>query len=450
MELTHLKQSITDTIPPGSNHLLVAVSGGVDSVVLLHALKGVSAELGVTLEVAHLDHQIRPESSADADFVQKLCLQWDIPCHIESCDVPALAGEDKISLEMAGRQVRRVFLQQVAEEINAEQIVLAHHRNDQVETFMLRLLRGSGQSGLASMRVQQGLWWRPLLGCSREQILEYARQHKLSWVEDQSNSDPAFLRNRLRSQLLPQLVAVNPQFYNRVAGLTEQFQLEDDYWQEQVEQKFAELVVSRHDGLRLSRTALLALHPALRMRILREALRQVRGDLQRIESIHLQAIESLLVGRRSQAQLDLPGGWVARRYQTLWFRNVAPELPEPFDLSLPIPGELVLPDGRVLRVSLQTEQEGESLNVAEYSFADLPQSLRVRSWHAGDRFEPSGMVGHKRLKNFFADNRVEFEKRLNTPLLVSGEEILWVVGMRRSRHAGAGHDRGITLRVELL
>jgi len=129
MELSFLTKSLIDTFPAGTQRLLVAVSGGVDSVVLLHALKSVLAELGITLEVAHLDHQIRPESSADADFVQKLCSQWDLSCHLESCDVPALAGEDKISLEMAGRQVRRVFLQQVAKEINAEQIVLAHHHH---------------------------------------------------------------------------------------------------------------------------------------------------------------------------------------------------------------------------------------------------------------------------------------------------------------------------------
>ncbi len=450
MKQSLLTQSLVSALPPGVKCLLVAVSGGVDSVVLLHALRSVSAELGITLEVAHLDHQIRPESSADADFVQKLCVQWDVPCYVESYDVPRLAEENRISLEMAGRQARREFLQRIAEQIDAGQIVLAHHRDDQVETFMLRLLRGSGQSGLASMRVQQGIWWRPLLGCSREQILEYARQHELSWVEDQSNSDPIFLRNRLRTQLLPQLVEINPQICNRIAGLTEQFQLEDDYWQKQVEENFTGLVVSRHDGLRLSRPALLALHPALRIRILREALRQVRGDLQRIESIHLQSIETLLVNQRSQAQLDLPGGWVARRYQALWFRDVAPLLAEPFDLSLPIPGELELPDGRVLRASLQAEQEGESLNVTEYCFADLPQPLRVRSWHAGDRFEPSAMVGHKRLKNFFVDNRVELERRLETPLLVSGEEILWVAGMRRSRHAIVGHDKGSILRVELL
>ena len=450
MKLSHLKQSIIDTLPPETSRLLVAVSGGVDSVVLLHALQSVSVQLELTLEVAHLDHQIRPESTSDADFVRNLCREWGITCHIDICDVPALAEQDKISLEMAGRNTRREFLQRIAEQVNAQQIVFAHHRDDQVETFMLRLLRGSGQSGLTAMRVLQGFWWRPLLNCSREQILAYARQHQLNWVEDKSNSDPAFLRNRLRTQIIPQLLDINPQFTARIVVLTQQFQLEENYWQEQVEQQFEDLVVSRNDGLRLDRAALLKIHPALRIRILREALRQIRGDLQRIEAVHLQAIENLLTGQRSQAQLDLPGCWVARRYQTLWIRDVAPELPKPFDLLLPIPGELELPDGRILRTSIQSELEGESSHTTEYSLAGLELPLRIRSWKAGDRFEPLGMGGHKRLKQYFSDNRVESEARLQAPLLVNGEEILWIAGLRRSCHAVAGHDKGMSLRVELL
>ncbi len=450
MKLSPLKQSIIDTIPPETSQLLVAVSGGVDSVVLLHVLHSLVESLNVSLQVAHLDHQIRPESRGDADFVADLCAQWDIPCHVETCDVPAIAEQNRISLEMAGRQARREFLQRIAVQIGAVQIVLAHHQDDQVETFMLRLLRGSGQSGLASMHVLQGVWWRPLLVCSREQILNYARQQQLSWVEDESNSDPSFLRNQLRTQIIPQLLEINPRFDNHIAGLTQQFQLEEDYWQEQVEQEFAGLIVSHDDGLRLSRTSLLAQHPALRLRLYREVLRRVRGDLQKIEAIHLYAIEKMLTGGRSQAQMDLPGCWVARRYQSLWLRNVAPERPEPFDLSVPIPGELELPDGHALCVSLQDEQMGESGNVTEYSFASLQQPLRVRSWQAGDRFAPAGMIGHKRLKHFFADNQVELETRQKTPLLLSGDEILWVVGMRRSRHAVAGCDGGKILRVELL
>jgi len=450
MSQSSLKQSIIDTLPPETSRLLVAVSGGVDSVVLLHALRSVSAQLEVVLEVAHLDHQIRPESTGDADFVRDLCHQWELPCHIEICAVPALAARDKISLEMAGRNARREFLQRVSQQINADQTVLAHHRDDQVETLMLRLLRGSGPTGLAAMRVQQNAWWRPLLGCSRKQILDYASQHGLNWVEDSSNCNPLFLRNRLRIQVLPQLMEINPQFPGRIAELTRQFQQDNDYWQEQVGENFPSLLVSDDNGLRLNIAALLEVHPALRIRLIREGLRQVRGDLQRIESLHLAAIEDLLAAPRSQSQIDLPGCWVARRYQTLWIREAAPELPKPFDLPLPLPGELELPDGQVLRVSLQSEQEGESLKSTEYSLADVVLPLRVRSWSVGDRFAPAGMVGHKRLKHFFADNHVESEARLKTPLLVGGGEILWVVGMRRSRHAVAGHDRGLTLRIELL
>ena len=449
MKLSHLKQSIIDSIPPETKRLLLAVSGGVDSVVLLHLLRSLAEPLNFSLQVAHLDHQIRRESAADAGFVRDLCAQWDIPCHVDACDVPALAEQNKISLEMAGRQARREFLQRIAVQVDAEQIALAHHRDDQVETFMLRLLRGSGQSGLASMRVLQGIWWRPLLGCSREQILDYARRQQLSWVEDESNADPSFLRNKLRRQIIPELLEINPCFDSHIAGLTRQFQLEEDYWKGRVERELSDLIASRDDGLRLSRTSLLAQHPALQLRLFREALRQVRGDLQNIEAIHLYAIEKMLTGRRSQAQLDLPGCWVARRYDSLWVRNAPPEKPAPYDMVLALNSEIELPGGQVVSCIEQSEPGEETALVAEFSLAELTRPLRVRSWQPGDRFEPLGMVGHKRLKRFFSDNRVELEERLALPLLVSGEEVLWVMGMRRSRHAIARSGAGSVLRIEL-
>ncbi|WP_175498255.1 tRNA lysidine(34) synthetase TilS [Desulfuromusa kysingii] len=450
MKLSPLEQSILDSFPVGAKQLLVAVSGGVDSVTLLYALTRLSATLNVSLHAAHLDHQIRQESAADAVFVRDLCAQWNVPCDVESCAVADLAQQRKLSVEMAGRQARREFLQRLAVEVDADAISLAHHQDDQVETFMLRLLRGSGQSGLASMRVCQAIWWRPLLGCSREQILAYAQQHGLPWVEDQSNKNPKYLRNQLRHELIPQMLKINPSFKTQIAGLTQRIQVEEDYWQEQVVRQVNELALPCADGLRLGRDALLALHPALRVRTLREALQQVRGDLQRIEAIHLQAIEALLSGIKSQAQLNLPGCWVARRYDALWFRATAPELPSPFNLPLPLSGELELPDGRVLRTSTQDELEGESAWVTEYSLAALSQPLRVRSWLPGDRFVPSGMFGHKKLKSFFSDNQIEIEARLTMPLLVCGDTILWVVGARRSGCAVAGQGQGKVLRVELI
>ncbi len=449
MRLSPIKQSLVDAVPKGVRRVLVAVSGGVDSVVLLHLLKGVATELELTLEVAHLDHQIRPESVADATFVKNFCGDLNIPCHIENCDVVALAGAGRLSLEMAGRQARREFLGRIAGTVGADLVALAHHRDDQVETFLLRLVRGSGLSGLSAMRGQTGSWWRPLLNCSREQILGYAKGEKLGWVEDKSNRDSAFLRNRFRGQIVPLLRDINPKFDDRIATLTQQVQLEEDYWHQQVAQNFPPLIVSSHDGLRLDRPALLKIHPALRLRLLREALRQVRGNLQKIEAVHLRAVEGLVVNQRSQAQLDLPDSWVARRYETIWFKAVAPELSTPFDLPLTIPGEIELPDGRMLHLSLQDEQGGESLHASEFSATELSQPLRVRSWMPGDRFAPQGMTGRKRLKRFFSDNQVELEERHRLPILICGEEILWLVGMRRSGQANANRDGGAILRVEL-
>lgn len=450
MKSPHLEQSVIDTIPSGTKRLLVAVSGGVDSVVLLHILCSLIETLNLSLEVAHLDHQIRRESATDAGFVTNLCSQWSVPCHIESSDVPALAEQNKVSLEMAGRQARREFLQRIAGEISADLIALGHHQDDQVETFLLRLLRGSGQNGLAAMKILQGCWWRPLLESRRAEILLYAQHHELSWVEDQSNSDPAFLRNKLRGQIIPQLLEINPLFSAGINRLTHQIQVDEDYWEAKIETRFPTFVQPSVDGLRLKRSALSITHPALRIRLLREALLRVRGDLQAIEAVHLQAVDGLLMGSRSQAQLDLPGCWVACRYDSLWIRSDAPEKLEPFDFPLIIGGEVELPSGQVVRLSLGDEMEGESTLVAEFSLSALTLPLRIRSWQPGDRFEPQGMVGHKRLKRFFSDNRIELEDRFTTPLLVCGETILWVVGLRRSRHAIVNHDGGSILRVELL
>ncbi len=430
--------------------LLVAVSGGVDSVVLLHLFLELQAEHGLCLQVAHLDHQIRPESSADADFVRQLCGRLNLPCHIEVCNVPEFAAEQKISIEMAARQVRRDFLQRIADEIGAHLIVLAHHRDDQVETFFQRLLRGSGTAGLAAMRTVQDRWWRPLLACSRQQILAYAAARQLRWVEDASNADPSYLRNRLRHQLLPQLRELNPQLDERWSELCNQLQDEDDYWQQQVAEVLPGLIKASMEGLRLDLKSLVALPKALRIRVLRGALRQLRGDLQRLSAVHLNAIEALLQAERSQAQLNLPGCWVARRYQDLWLRCEPPTLLPDYQLELPVPGELLLPCGRVVQVCLQDEQQGESPRVAELCVAELRFPLSVRNWRSGDSFTPQGMLGSKRLKRFFGDQKVELEERNRIPLLVSGGTILWLMGQRRSRHAEAGQKAGQILRLELI
>lgn len=430
--------------------LLVALSGGVDSVVLLHLLCALREQHGLLLQVAHLDHQIRPESAADAEFVRELCQRLDLPVHVSGEDVPGYAQTNRLSLEMAARQLRQKFLRHTAGLVGAKLIALAHHRDDQVETFFLRLLRGSGSFGLAAMKILCGVWWRPLLSCSRQQLVGYAVASGLNWVEDVSNADPAILRNRLRHHLLPQLRELNPQLDRRWAALAAQLQDENDYWQQQVAAVWPQLLRSELDGLRLSIPALLALPAALRVRVLREALCRLRGDLQRLEAVHLAAINTLLIGERSQAQLDLPGCWAARRYRLLWLRLAAPQRLANYAFELGVPGVLELPCGRQLVASVGDEQLGESATVAEFSMAELAFPLVVRNWRAGDRFAPQGMVGHKSLKSYFGDAKIELEERFRVPLLVSGDEVVCLLGERRSGHATAGLKSGQILRLELV
>ncbi|MFO7578221.1 MAG: tRNA lysidine(34) synthetase TilS [Pelovirga sp.] len=450
MTLCQLEKTVLHALPDGVRRVVVAVSGGIDSVVLLHLLQRISASRPLSLTVAHLNHRIRPQGEADARFVAQLCTDLQLACCIESCDVPALARREKISLEMAGRQARRRFLQQVATDHQAGRVALGHHRDDQVETVLLRLSRGSGVTGLAGMMLDDGLWWRPLLECSRQQLAAYAASHRLAWVEDATNRDPDFVRNRLRSRVVPQLQKINPRFAERLGELTRQVRAEEDYWQRQVEDHFAAALLAAGDGLRLSCAVLLDAHPALRMRLLREGLRRVRGHLQGIEAIHLHAIDSLIGGSRSQAQLDLPGCWVARRYGALWLRD-HPAMQQPhFEVPLTVPGSTSLPGGQVLQASLAGAAGAESQNCVEFALEQLPGELYVRNWCSGDRLEPLGMVGQKRLKRLFSDLRVEREERFLVPLLYSGTTLLWVAGLRRSRHAVADGCAGPVLRIKLI
>ena len=454
MTMCTLESTVRQSLPDETGAIVVAVSGGVDSVVLLHLLRCIavsrSAAHPLHLQVVHLNHQIRQEAEDDARFVEALCRQWNVPCHGMSCDVPALARKEGISLEMAGRVARRRLFRQVAERQGAELIALGHHRDDQVETLLLRITRGSGLSGLAGMAERDGIWWRPLLSCSRRQLLDYAKQHALKWCEDSSNKDTAFVRNALRLQVVPRLKEINPRLNERFFELGRQIASEEDYWQQQIDKHFPLLLVAEQDGLRLSRAGLLACHPALRLRLLREAVRRVCGTLDGIGAVHLRALDSLLDSSRCQSQLDLPGCWVACRYDDVWLRTHPPGLPVAFHLPVKIPGETLLPDGRRLVVTMVKRLEAES---RDSIFVDLTvggTDMFVRNWHPGDRIAPQGMTGHKRLKRIFAEMRVEKEDRHRIPLLFAGNDLLWIVGMRRSRHAAARPDTGMMARFDLI
>lgn len=430
MKGTVYRMIVKDRLVPPGEGVLVALSGGADSVVLLHLMRSLAPLVPFTLRAAHLDHGMRPESPHDAVFVRRLCAEWGVPLAVERADVPALAREQGRGLEETGREVRREFLRQTAARHGCAVIALGHHRGDQAETFLHRLLRGSGLSGLAAMRVKSGPFVRPLLPFSRRQVRDYLAEQRLGHVEDPSNRDPAYTRNRIRHQLLPSLQSFNPRIEEHLARLCRRIALEEDYWQEEGERSLAALIRPGEGGVCLDRSGLAALHPALRARVIRRALERVRGDLTGISARHVEDVEGVLLGERPQAEVHLPAAWAARRYDRLWLRRTPPPPPPPFAVPVAGPGVYPLPGGGVLEVSLVDAPRGEGALAVEFDADVASFPLLVRPFRPGDRFRPAGLGGSKKLKDFFIDAKIPLEERRRLPL-VAGREILWVVGVRR-------------------
>lgn len=431
------------------DRVLVAVSGGADSVALLHLLHALAPTFPFSLLAAHLDHGMRPESPADADFVRQLCARLGVFLVEEKVDVPLLAAARRRGLEEAARDCRRQFLQQAAACHGCSAVALGHHRDDQTETVLFRLLRGSALSGLAAMRPHAPPFIRPLLTFTRQQIREFINREGLVFIEDTSNADVTFTRNRIRHQLLPALRDFNPRIDEHLARFSSRLALEEDYWAAEERRLLAELGQIGDAEVSFERSRLLRLHPAVRLRLLRRALLMVRGDLLEVAACHLEAVEGMLLADRPQAELHLPGAWAARRYERLWLRRAAPEDLPPVLVTIEGPGVYSLPCGGEVEVSLLPSALGQGRHVAEFSAAEVRFPLILRSPRPGDRLRPAGMAGSKKLKDLLIDAKVPQEARRRLLLVVADDEILWVVGMRRVAGRAPSPVRGMVLRIAL-
>jgi len=431
MKRLHKSLLKSGCIPSGSR-VLVAISGGADSVALLALLHQLTDELQLHLEAAHLDHSLRPESHDDADFVAEFCKDLGVHLNLVRQDVAEISRQRKGNLEETARDLRREFLHLTAQARDCDLIAMGHHADDQSETFLLRLLRGSGVKGLASMRPAKGSIVRPLLSFSHQELVEYLQAEGLVWREDMSNLDQRFTRNRIRHHLLPALAEFNPNISLQLAGLCEQLQQDEDFWSDLVARELPQYGQWHGDEYVLNRPGLLALPLALVGRLIRAALAEVRGDLRGITAAHAADIVLLLNEGPPQGELNLPDAWVARRYDLLLLRKQAPEDFVPFSCELASPGCCWLPGNRTLNVALQDSPHGEKRNLVEFSAEFLTFPLLVRSCQPGDRFRPSGMEGTKKLQDLFVDHKLTREERQNALVLVMDGEILWVLGLRRS------------------
>jgi tRNA(Ile)-lysidine synthase len=450
----------TDVCPVAANDgLLVAVSGGPDSVTLLHLLLEIRDSLGVRLELAHLDHGLRgTEGEEDLRFVERLADRERLPLHRRRVDVGALIEDEGGSVEATARRERYRFFEEAQGVAGARWTVTGHNADDQIETFLLNLLRGAGPRGLGGMlAVGPGSICRPLLTTWRAEILEYLENHELEYREDASNRDISLTRNRIRHRLVPLLTREFGEASTRVLARESLLMNElDEYLSLESERILQSALRGPAEGstVELSIPALAAEHPVLQRSAVRLALDSVFGGLQEVTLAHMDAVLELIQGPGGSGSIDLPRGiQVRREYETIALSSVSqdggdrPEASPPLDLTRS--GTLRW-GGIHLAWTVCTGEDVDPMDWSSqptrscFDLDALTGPAYLRAARQGDRIEPYGMSGSQKVSNLLIDRKVPRRLRTRTALLcdnggpADGERILWVAGQRRGRHATVG------------
>lgn len=426
--------------------VMVAVSGGPDSMALLHGLWRLKVRGGWQVTAVHVDHQLRGEAALDAQYVRERCREWKIPLEIHRVDVPRFLEERGGNLQAVAREFRYTAFRDAARKFGAQKVALAHHANDQVETVLMRFVRGTGVGGLAGMPLRRPLdereVIRPLLAVSRQEIETYCFEQGLNPREDESNRSFRYTRNRVRHKLIPEMESYNPQFSRAVLNLVQVVSDEEKVWSRLVEEA-AQRIVKRQaaEEAELDVIQLRSYEIALQRRVIKLILScLVQDDTIEVPLETVEQIRNLALQDVPSGELDLPGEIAAsREYDLLHlFHKRIKKKKDPLP-SLPviIPGKTHLPDGRFLiakRLSSLSEVN-PSVTTAVFDADMLTEPLKIRARQAGDRMQPFGLNGSKKVKAIFIDHKVPRRMRDQIPLIVHGSQIIWIPGICRSDFA---------------
>lgn len=421
--------------------VVVAVSGGPDSTALLFALNELKRDYRLKLHMVHVDHMLRPaeETRKDHEYVLSLSKRLGIPLIFERVDVPAYAKESGLSPEEAAREKRYESLLKAAGKVGAKRIAMGHTLDDQAETVLMRLIRGSGLSGLRGippMRPLDGAFIiRPLIETWRQGVEEYLAGMKVSARQDASNLLSKFLRNRIRHELIPLLKKYNPNIKEVLARSAQNFSYDYEVLADVVEKSCKGCVKVSAGSVTVDLKRIKNKRPGIRRGILRKAIEAAKGSLRGIDYSHIEDIEDLISAQKGA--MDLPGRIRVRRSKgSLILAPTKTEAAVPKVWKrLSVPGSTHIPG---LRLIFETAfmrsgvRFGRRKTVEYADFDKIKGPLYVRRWEKGDRFKPLGMTKEKKLQDFFVDQKVPRAKRASVPLLVCGKGIIWVCGLRLS------------------
>jgi tRNA(Ile)-lysidine synthase len=443
--------------------ILVGVSGGPDSIFLLDVLH----QLGYNLVIAHLDHQLRPESSQEADGVKRVAAQLNIPVLIESLDVGKYAKTQKLSIEQAARQLRYEFLFRQAEMQKAQAVAIGHTADDQVETVLLHLLRGTGLSGLAGMKYfnlpnpwsQTIPLVRPIMDIWRHQILEYLADKPYNPYEDMSNLDTKYFRNRIRHELIPFLEKFNPRIRQNLFQMSGILEQDEQVLHATTQRAWNQCLISAGKDYLQFNTVVFSEQPlGIQRRLVRNAFMHLLPDLNDIEFQNIEQVIQFLKEPPKSNFSRLAAGLQLYSEKNSFhiFNQLAflpgnqwPQLQSNASINLEVPGELNLGEGWLL-ISQVVENTPKNLSDAtsnpdpylawmDFDQITLPLTLRCRQ--PGDYFQPLGLSGKtQKISDFFINQKLPRRARPNWPILTSPGEIIWIPGFQIAHHTRVSPD----------
>ncbi|MBI5208152.1 MAG: tRNA lysidine(34) synthetase TilS [Candidatus Firestonebacteria bacterium] len=470
---------IQNKLLQSKDKVLLAVSGGADSIALLYIFNNLQKKINISLQVAHFNHGFRgKESDADAKFVKNLCVKLGIPCTINKKNIPQLLKKNiGLSPQDFSRKLRYEFLTATAYKYNCNVIATGHNLHDQTETILLHLFRGTGLAGLTGMQLQKEIssginLIRPFLFITRKEIENYLNENNIKFREDSSNFSDKYLRNHLRHHFIPEILKhYNPNLDNSLLNLSKIVSDDDDFLNKIVQKKYDEIVKEENDNYSIDINILKKQHPSIIKRLLRETLfnfmykkckKQIlqsfysfrmtstekchsehirftqcklreESALKKITYEHIESILNLMYNSTGR-MIDLPCNYIVKNeYGKLIFKEKRNKIsPYEYKISVPSVNNFIELNIKITVSICKKSLIKDGKNNAYFSFTEIPDSFILRNRREGDRFIPYGMNGTKKLKKFFIDLKISNEKRDQIPLILYGKDIIWIIDYRKS------------------
>ncbi|WP_129595714.1 tRNA lysidine(34) synthetase TilS [Anaerophilus nitritogenes] len=422
--------------------IVVGVSGGPDSICLLHLLWSIQKDYDLKLYVVHLNHQFRGSAAdEDAIYVEKFCKKLNIPVFIYKRNVEEYSKRKGITFEEGGREIRYDLFEEVLQKTKSKKIAIAQNMDDQAETVLMRIMRGSGLEGLCAISyVRDQKIIRPILDCSRYEIEDYCNKNNLHPRIDHTNLEAIYTRNRIRLELIPYIKKYfNPNIKETLSRTANILREDKDFIEDYQKKLYHEIVTRKEQEIYIDKIVFKKQHIAIQKRILRRAIWQMTGNLKDIQMKHIQSIINIIESDSLGIKIDLPRGlWARVEKECLIFSMEKKEIEKYyFEYNINIGEILYLQETRCEIFSCVMDiKDLKHISTKDHmKFFDYDKicgNLVVRNRKNGDRFSPLGMKGSKKLKNFFIDEKIPKQKREDIPLICDQNEIIWIIGYRVS------------------